>query len=227
MWLLWFPAFGTWWWLLTVTALLFLIMFEENDFAGGAFLVLMTYFAITIIFGDFLWILTWIGNHPGKMTFSFVIGTGYVFGYFILGLPWVSFWWWWVQSEKREEYNTHRRQFLKDKGLISDGEDERIRIPDEYLSEWKRIYVGSGHYAPGLRTFWYRNHKRLTCAMMWWPIHMGVFFFQDFLRTFWKRLLNMCKFIFEKIDEIIWGDVSDDFRKLPPELDPHYRGPTR
>ena len=200
---MWLPFFGTWWWIITVAAFIILIIAEENNSAGGAFGVLLTYLGIITLVGEGGSILGWVGDNPWRVAIS-------VLGYLVLGLPWAAFWWWWKQSEKFEEYSTKRRKFCINKNICTESEySPDIKIPDEYLQEWR----GSGYTYDNsnLRAFWVEHKDTLTCAMTWWPIHAGSFFFKDFLWNMWNRILNLFSQVFDSIDKKVWGGVSDDF----------------
>jgi hypothetical protein len=213
MWFLWFPMFGTWWWALSIVAFIIIVSFVENDIPEGAFGFLLAYAFILLFLGDVGWALKWVGDHPYKTFMG-------LFAYFTLGLPWVSFWWWWKQSEKREVYNDARRTFVKDHNLADAGQDPLlVKIPDELLIAWRDCYVGgSAGHPKGLRDFWKEHSRSLTCALTWWPLHAACFFFKDFLWNFWKRVLNMFRFLFDRIDNMAWGDVEEDFRDIPQEI---------
>mgnify|MGYP007077387656 CR=1 FL=1 len=206
---LWLPFFGTWWWIFTIVALLIIIGLEEAEEPGGAFGVLVLYAIVLVFLGEFGKVLSWIGDNPWRTA-------GTVLAYFTLEVPWASFWWWWKQSEKHNEYKEKRRAYFVDRGICTmDAYTDDMEIPDVHLADWQ----GKSYYRGNitLRAFWHEHKKALTCAMTWWPIHAGSFFFKDLLWNFWNRVLNAFHAIFDGIDKRVWGDVQSDFRQVESE----------
>ena len=207
MWFMWFPLFGTWWWLLTLAAFITIIWLEELHEPGGAFLALITYMLIFGFFGTGFSILSWIGDHPMAVGIMAIV-------YFSAGVPWALFWWKWKQKEHRLKYNEGKRDFLVANNVIdaSDVQYATMEIPDTLVEKWNTHTDKHHNFVKNYRTTWMKHRKAITCAMAWWPVHIGSFFLKDFLWDIWGRLLDRFQHWFEKIDGDVWGDASSDFR---------------
>lgn len=211
IWLL-LPMFSFWWVLLTVAFFGWVIVCEEMEKPFEAFGVLLFYVILASLFGDFFSVVKGI-----FLKGWLYVGVGVPL-YIVIGFAWGVFRYWWEQSLQVAKYNEKKISFLHEHGIQKS--TAATEVPEELLVEWMNI-IGVSQYSrtPHFRQFFHAQRKRVMNWMSWWWLSMLSFFLRDLILRAYTIILNKTRFIFENIDNRVWGSTNVEFDRMSAKLD--------
>lgn len=208
-------------------------MWIELFVLGGIWFYLLSVITILVIINllitdRFFWSAFWIGGFIATIHifgnahfFQHVIDNpvwalAYIFGYLGLGAIWSFFKWWMMLREVRKKYDVLKVEFLKNKKVTG------TVIPDDLKDEWRKHVVGNRcyklryHYSdieghnpivPPLS----QNKTKITGWMVYWPISVILFFFEDFLSKLFDAIYDMFSNVYQRISDSVFKGTGDDF----------------
>jgi len=199
---------GIWFYLLSVVTVLIVVsLLIEDKFFWSAFWV-GGFIAVLHAFGDAHFFQHIVDNPAWALA--------YIFGYLAIGAGWSFFKWWMMLRCVRKRYDELRVKFVKDKKL------EDNVIPADLKDEWRKHVVS--HRCHKMR-YGYgdiqndnpaipplsQNKTKITGWMVYWPISIVLFFFEDFLSKLFDAIYDMFSNVYQRISDSVFKGTGDDF----------------
>lgn len=199
-------VFGSFWfWVIVCLELVALFAFVEFENGIAATISLLVFAACLQFLGD-INIISYIANNPWA-TF------GLIAAYFLIGTTWGTIKWWLYCSDRLEQYNERREEFLRGRG-----EDVNQPVPSHLREEWKRV-IGKGDRSPfSSETLadppLAKNHKSdIIRWMSFWFISVVWTFVNDFVKRVFTRIYRNIALFLQSLSDNMFNKstINEDF----------------
>ena len=200
---MWFSIFlvGSFWFFALVgLACVALLVAIETESPWWAAMTLLGFCCVMHFFGDFN-AFSWAWSNPFETL-------AYVASYFGIGAVWSVAKWWFFVSNKREEYDEVKYNFIKDKELSITVKDV---IPGEHRSDFRKRLTYTDTSMPEAR----KNKSRIMTWMTYWPWSMVWTMINDPIKKLFRMIYRRMQRLYEKISESLWKGVDADLAVEP------------
>lgn len=177
---------GALFWLLLIAVMVLCEISAVNETHWG--------FAWLFVFSGILW---W-GFNANPVTWAFHnFGTFCIYSgiYLVAGMGWGFAKWWFHVKNARDVINS--RPSLKTEYTIKQASTTPFDGTfTDYLTDRGYIPVAM------------KNKEKISVWMFWWPFSMFWTFFDDFLRRMYNLVIEKYMFIFDRINNVVFGDLN-------------------
>lgn len=191
-------------WVVLAAEILLIFVLTEKEYGGYATLSLGV-FLVGLHFLFKFDVLGFIGDHFTAILIGSVL-------YFIIGCVWATAKWWLYCKDRYNEYESHKIDWLKEKGVTNTKE-----VPDPLKAAWKEYLKKSapGRYSstaaawaevPSVRV----NKARIMRWMSWWITSMLWSVIDDFVRRIFRAAYHWLADYLQGISNRIYAQFNRD-----------------
>lgn len=213
-----FALFSPLWWLLIAAATISIIWSLDNERGGFATFTLVITALALFLFGDAR-LPAFVIAHPGSILLA-------VLGYFVGGAVWSVVKWSLFAQEKRDDYEDHKRRWLRGQGVTSN------EVPEGMKQSFLDLLLDNHQFSneaiettvdeKGAKTVTRKrvvnivpiawdNKSRIMTWMMFWPWSATWALIDDFVRKAFKWAQRKLEALMDKIARYHFRDAHKDY----------------